>query len=308
MATLAFPFICLPDAAIWRPGLTAHAKVLFAALISCRNRRTGLCNPRLATLAERLEISLRTIKRALAELCRAGMIIVHRTLVGNRYDVAPPALWQEATSSRDIGAKCGPTMGPSVAPSERSLLIEPDVINQSRGDAAAATCVSTPVEAAAAVSTSCECTEPKTAIAPAPTEAEKLVAELMPQHPEPGNARKAIAAAGKLLATRPEGIPATVEAVRRNHALWQARWAEYAPGRFIPQLWRWLHDGDWENPPVNRKAVKSESWVERREREYQESKEKSYRMYAENGMWEALREYGGDELVEVWRAKVEAAS
>ena len=137
-------------------------------------------------------------------------------------------------------------------------------------------------------------------------QAAELVAELMPQHPEPGNQPKAVAAVTQLLATRPEGVQAAVVTLRANHALWRLRWASYAAGRFIPQLWRWVSDGDWENPPVERKPVQSETWAAKREREYQESKEKSYRMYAEYGMWDALREYGGDELVEEWRAKVEA--
>jgi hypothetical protein len=217
--------------------------------------------------------------------------------------VSTPDQWEVTISRTDIGAKCGPTMGPKMAPSERYLLIEPDVIQPEEPTAAAG--VSNPQQtAAAAACTSSSCTEPETPL----SEAAQLVVELMPQHPEPGNAPRAIAAAGKLLASRPEGAAATIEAIRRNHELWRARWATYAPGRFIPQLWRWFAEGDWENPPAERKGVKSETWVERREREYQESKEKSYRMYAEHGMWDALREYGGDELVEVWRAKVEAAS
>lgn len=128
-------------------------------------------------------------------------------------------------------------------------------------------------------------------------EAEAIVAELMPLHPEPGNARKAVAVAHKLLTTRPQAMAATIQALRDSHASWRLRWAEYKPGRFIPQLWRWIQDGDWVTSPVARKDAKSEKGP------YDEA----YEMFARDGRWDKLLMYGGPEVVEVWRAKIAAA-
>lgn len=299
MSAITFPFICYPDAAVWKAGITARAKCLFAALIACRNRRTGFCSPRLATLAERLGASLRTIKRALAELVRTGMVIIHRCQVGNRYEIATPDRWGGTTSVADCGAKSGPSEGPNLALRERHILIEPDVLQPEEEQRPAAAASVAMVRAAAAASTSCGCTA-----TPTPPAAEALAVDLMATHPEPGNLPRAIAAAAKLLATRPEGAMAILEAVRRNHALWRDRWATYAPGRFIPQLWRWIQEGDWENPPVERKGVQSESYLERRAREKREYDEQFYRGLAEEEAWDVIRQYGGEHAVEVWREKI----
>jgi hypothetical protein len=320
MPTLTFSFTCIPDAAIWKPGISALAKCLFSALLAYKNRRTGICNPKLATLAERLGKSLRTIKRALAELYRAGMVIAHRNLWGNRYEIATPDQWQMPVSASAAEDSFVPNVAQAQVPNPAphscqtrhleaaTSLYEPDVI-EPEGAAAAAARVSASPEEAASAATLDGCNEPQH---PAPVaglaEAGLLVAELMPQHPEPGNVPKAVAEARKLLTTRPEGIAGTVEVIRLNHGLWRARWAAYGPGRFIPQLWRWFHDGDWEHPPADRKEVQSETWIEKRKREQKESNESFYRTLAENGMWSALREYMNPDAVEAWREKIEAES
>ena len=346
MKNLTFPFVCLPDAAVWQQ-ISSHAKVLFAALIAHKNRKTGLCNPALNTLAERLGKSLSTIRRALAQLVRAGMILVHRTLFGNRYDIATQDQWQTTISVTECALKCERSAAFTDERTQRSRVSaqEPDVLNHigKEPDADAAVLGTPGKQAAAAATTFVEC-KPEKPTPPAPggspgsvnensapghmaeTEmadlpknfpgnffpagetAAAVVAELMAVHPEPGNAPKAISEVEKLVASTPGEAAATLEALRTSHGLWRARWAGYAKDRFIPQLWRWVADGDWRNPPAERKGVKSETWVERRTREYTESQEKTYRNYAENEMWGALRECGGDELVEVWRAKVEAVA
>ncbi len=328
MSNSPFPFVALPDAALWQ-RIGSHAKCLYAALLSYRNRRSGLCNPKLATLAERLGKSIHTIQRALYQLIRTKMVIVKRTLFGNRYILTSPDQWLRDISATECDAKCGTsayatdgmTHMPPVAP------VEPDLYEPYRNEPdAAADCLSTPgkiaaakTAAAAAGGVSQKLLNPKTESGDFPQnfpkgkkpwgaapEAEALVAELMAMHPEPGNAPKAVVEAGKLLADAPETAPATIESLRASHAAWRARWAEYAPGRFIPQLWRWIAEGDWRNSPVDRKGAKSESWEERRKRESAEHDEQTYRRYAELGMWDILREYGGPQAVEVWRAKIEA--
>lgn len=128
----------------------------------------------------------------------------------------------------------------------------------------------------------------------------------MPLHPEPGNAPKAVAEVEKLLADAPGEFQATVDAIRAGHALWRARWAEYAAGRFIPMLPKWLHDGDWRVTPVERKGVKGETWLEKRDREKHEYDEKFYRELAEDEEWDVIRQYGGESAVEVWREKIKA--
>ena len=317
MATITFPFICLPDAAIWQPGLSSHAKTLFAALLSYRNRKSGLCNPKLNKLAERLGKSLSTIRRALDQLRRAGMIIVRRTLFGNAYELATPDRWQTTISATDCALKCERSAALTDERTQRSRMSaqEPDVLNhiEDEPDAAAAVLTTPAKQTAATATTFVECkpenpTHPEPGGSPGePTvseAAEKIAIELMAEHPMPGNLPGAIAEAEKILAKAPEGIEATVEVLRSSHAAWRLEW----PSRhFIPMLRKWFHDGDWRNPPASRKEIKSETWLERRERERVQSNEESYRIYAENGMWDALREYGGDELVEAWREKVKVA-
>ena len=299
MATLAMSFSCVPDR-ILDLGISPRAQSTFHALVSHRNRRTGLCNPKQKTLAERLRCPLRTIQRAFAELRSAGMILAHRTITGNRYDITTPDKWQPPSLA---GAQ-----PPSLAGGNRQMwrveagasLYEPDVFQPDEKNDAAAALVTTVAEAAAAASIFVE-NEPEKPTHPAPggsgslnenfpghiAETEKgnfrknfpgenfpaqeaaaaVAAELMAVHPEPGNAPKAVAAVAALVASKPGEGAATLEAVRASHASWRLRWADYAPGRFIPQLWRWIADGDWRNVPVERKGVKSETWIEKRARE-----------------------------------------
>jgi hypothetical protein len=56
-----------------------------------------------------------------------------------------------------------------------------------------------------------------------------------------------------------EDPAATVQTIRSNHGLWRQFWATLPPERFIPQLWRWLRDGEWRIPPIQRKDAASES-------------------------------------------------
>lgn len=318
MATMPMSYSCVPDR-ILDLGISPRAQSLFHALTAYRNRRTGLCNPRQKKLAERFGCHLRSIERAFAELQAAGMILAHRTLVGNRYELATPDRWQRPSHPPNMAG----AQPPSVAEGNRHpwrvqavpSLYEPDVL-QPEGSAAAADVPTTPGgQAAATASTFVEIeTEKPTPPAsgslnenPA-DQVVQVVRELMAVHPEPGNLPRAVTEVAKLIAGSPGEVVATLEAVRSSHAAWRVRWAEYGPGRFIPQLWRWVHDGDWRNAPAERKGMKSETWIERRKREQQECDDKTYRMYAELGAWEILREYGDDEFVEAWRAKVEAVA
>jgi hypothetical protein len=93
--------------------------------------------------------------------------------------------------------------------------------------------------------------------------AEALVEELHADHPQPGLPGKAVAEAEPILAAA-EDVDATVELIRRNHASWKLHWEILRPGAFIPQLWRWFHDGEWKREV--RKPVRQETWYQRQDR------------------------------------------
>jgi hypothetical protein len=77
------------------------------------------------------------------------------------------------------------------------------------------------------------------------------VAELIRDHPMPGNPRMAVDVFEKILANSVEP-QAVVDAVKRNHAAYVKFWEEERalnPRFFIPQLHRWFSDGDYMNAP-----------------------------------------------------------
>jgi hypothetical protein len=141
------------------------------------------------------------------------------------------------------------------------------------------------------------------------SEAEKLVNELLAYHPWKGNRPWAIRAIAKVL----NQDPAAADQIRRSHVAMRPHWEieqSLSPGKFRPPLGQWIEEGNWKAEaaaPALRKDVERETWIDRRKREQKESDDESYRMYAELGMWDAIRQYGGDELVEVWREKVKQA-
>jgi hypothetical protein len=286
MAAHAFPFICLPDAAIWKPGLSAHAKWLFSALIARLNRKTGVCNPKLGKLAEQLGKSLSTIKRALAELRRAGMVICRRTLWGNHYEIATPDRWQapdsEAAGANSFGSSVSPAEGSPVSPhsAHRRSHKEPDVLEPDEGAAAAAPSVAESRGAAAAATPPPRVqSEPEPPALPQvpvvqdriPGLARAIADELLKVHPQPGLPRRAGPEIEKILRACPN-VEATAECIWNNHAAWVEYWKTLEAHRFIPQLWRWFNEGDWEKPPVIRKPATKESRVERGVRAWDEAR------------------------------------
>jgi hypothetical protein len=298
-------FLIVAKATLANKEISTTAKLLLALLIDHRNRKTGQCNPRRVKLAAELGVSLATIRRALSELRAVGFITSKRQQYTNNYEIRDDRHSSKVYSSQQKGQN-----DPFASVSEGSkrplqkgqndpslTLYEPYLLEQD-GEAAAAD----RIQAAAAAA-------PTSGVLngnPAPeAQAQKLVVELMPQHPEPGNLPKAVSEVRKLLAAKPGSE--TVEAIRRNHAIWRTHWATYVAGRFIPQLWRWIHDGDWEFPPAERKGQLRESFAEQRQREMKEHTEKIYRQYAELEMWDAIRENGGEAAVEVWREKIKTA-
>jgi pyruvate/2-oxoglutarate dehydrogenase complex dihydrolipoamide acyltransferase (E2) component len=134
--------------------------------------------------------------------------------------------------------------------------------------------------------------------------ARELVADLMPDHPEPGNPGRAVAEARTVLAA--SDVEATAKTIRRNHGSWREHWASLPRDRFIPQLWRWLHSGEWEYPPAGRKGVERETYVDRHRREMRAVDERHWMVLAEIEDWDQLRAEGQDP--EVWRERLKATA
>jgi hypothetical protein len=120
-------------------------------------------------------------------------------------------------------------------------------------------------------------------------QAEALVEELHAIHPQPGLPNKAIPEVEKILAAS-EDVAATMDRIRANHAGWRAHWEMFRPGQFIPQLWRWLRDGEWKRTVG--KPVKQETWYQRQDRLQRE-------FDAEKDILQPLF----DAEMEEWRAK-----
>ena len=285
MATITFPFVCLPDAAIWQPGLSAHAKELFAALISYRSRKTGLCNPRLSKVAERLGTSLSTVRRALAQLVRAGIVLVHRTLFGNRYELATPDRWQTTISATEcaLTGELSATLTDERTQRSRVSAQEPDVLEPKEERAAAA--MVRPAAKAAAAAPPPPGGTPKTntpASPPAdpcngPAEAPSQPTQTLPAvpdrihalaqaiserlvaapHPNPICRDRAPGELERILRAAPD-VEATAERIWNNHAAWMEEWKTQSPVK-APQLWAWLQWGHWENPPIIRRPAGRES-------------------------------------------------
>ena len=323
------PLFIAPETIMCSP-LSAKAKLVWGQLKFHLNRVTGKCNPGYKLVAEELKISKASVYRAVEELRRAGLIAATKHTRTSSYvlfeDPQPVEAVENAETgdfrdvkltSQDTSKRRRKTRQIDVAAPTPSLY-EPTEVNLKKGtdDAdAVLRVVEWPVEKAAAAAQDCfafnEPEEPEQNQNPAPeplAAAELIVAELMPTHPEPGNEGRAVEEAARILASKPEEIAATVETIRQTHAACRTAWANYGPGRFIPQLWRWFRDGDWKYLRPDRREVQRETYDQRRRREAQTEDEETCRMYAELNMWDAMREHSGSEAVEVWREKVKRAS
>ncbi len=69
-----------------RAGVAAHAIPVYVALADFANNSTGLCWPRMDTLARTLGISVRSVQRHVAALVAAGLVeLVERRRSGGRF-------------------------------------------------------------------------------------------------------------------------------------------------------------------------------------------------------------------------------
>ncbi len=84
-----------------------------------------------------------------------------------------------------------------------------------------------------------------------------LVDDLMKVHPTKGNRSIAEATIGRLLSEAVHRV-ATEAAIRDSHRLWLPEWRRrQEAGSFVPQLHRWISDGDYLNPPEEGAPVRT---------------------------------------------------
>ena len=81
-----------------------------------------------------------------------------------------------------------------------------------------------------------------------------MARELLKVHPEPGLPRRAAPEIERVLRAT-SSVEDTAERIWNNYAAWTEYWKTLEAHRFIPQLWRWFAEGEWENPPVRRKPM-----------------------------------------------------
>jgi hypothetical protein len=275
-------------------SVSLEARAVLLGLLSFRNRITGQCNPAVSKLAERLGASQRTVERRLQELKQVGVLEVQWHSRSSSYvfhivgqkdfhtvensDSCSATFGGSGDScSATVGGSCSANVGGSGAayPYMNQTSYEPTntsaaaAVSKATEKGAAAAALMIPVEKAP------EHSEPALAESPKapeqislplepveavsqPDPAEALAQELVETHPQPGLARRAVGEVRKALAAG-----WTADAIRERHGEWRAYWATLPAGKFIPMLWRWFVDGDYESKPVIRKPPVVETYGDR---------------------------------------------
>jgi len=279
MSALAFPFAATPTALLGRDDVTRTAVVVYGVISTYRNRRTGACFPKRETLAERLGVSVRTITRAVRQLQSAGFLKTRKLPLSNDYELTTPDQWQAAGTDEErldknvqsAGTKMSSLPGQKCPKAADASLYEPDVI-QPEGAAAAAPATESPLEAAAAAAPPPGVytePEPPAALPSVVTPEEQIPAlaaamadELLKVHPQPGLGQRAAPEIARIL-RQASDVQAVAERIWNHHEAWRGYWRTLEAGKFIPQLWRWFRDGDWERPPVIRRPAEKATLAER---------------------------------------------
>jgi hypothetical protein len=262
-------FLMIPKSVLCTKRISARAKLVLAQLKDYRNRQTGQCNPRRAALAAALGTSEDSIKRALIELRRAGLVESKKGQRGNSYVILstvsagadPPATASASAKppGRTVSAGATPPGTPvQMRPAEpaASLLTEPYLLNKKNTAAAdKATGLLHGSGQPSAASAACSSAAQKNTNTNTCALARALVTELVAVHPQPGLPGKAFDEIHAVL-TKAEDPEQTAARIRANHPPWVQYWSGLYADRFIPQLWRWIRDGEWQIPPVIRKPPK----------------------------------------------------
>lgn len=256
--------LIIPRNILTASEITVTARLVLAQLYDHRNKRTGQCNPKIRTLASELGLSISTVGRALRSLREAAMVKITWRQRSSDYQILNG---QNDRTENPDRSKRPIKNGQNDRSDDPVSLYEPNFIEPNTSNAAVPLRVPIPRCAAAAAS-SFAFAQQKSQPDPIRVQAEELVEELHAVHPQPGLPDKAVAEAEQIL--RASSDPdETVETVRRNHAAWKAHWEMLRPGQFIPQLWRWLRDGEWRRSVS--KPVRQENWYQRQDRKQEES-------------------------------------
>jgi hypothetical protein len=281
MTSPVVPFYPIPDHPVIN-RLPAIVREVLGRLYWHRNRVTGQCNPRHETLARMLGCSESTIQRAIRMLRERMVIRATKGRRGNQYEIRPTEEWRKPLK-RSCPVTCDEA---PVKRQESPVLTEQEAVLLNKRVAAVPTVGSGGGGSPAALPEKTKTPDPdpsrtpkrhKNPIPPAkrppnPKEppnpepskeaamhktgilcaeysekAGELVAELLPQHPIAGNPAGAVKAISKVLA---EG--STPDSIRQSHSQFRKLWETFRPGRFIPQLARWINDNDWRYPPDDR--------------------------------------------------------
>lgn len=266
-------FLKMPKWLLAAPGLTYPGKLLLLLLDDYQHSKLAKVQPRIDTIAQKLGVHRATIDRGLAKLRELGLVEVTWRQRASEYTVAPRVRWpgiliqQNAKSELNPDlAKCGDSFTqnaksePTLSINHQELLIKNSgVVPTPPQNPVAQNGHARPEKRTAAAAVSPTVKQAKNGTEPEP--ARVLVSELLRSHPSPGQPQKAIVVATKLLHAALDAA-LTANKIRTNHAAWCAFWSMPGPPGFVPHLWRWLDEGEWEFPPsetaIKRKTAQSE--------------------------------------------------
>jgi len=254
--------------------LKSTPKLLLARLVRHYNPQTHQCDPKVTTLADELGCGERAIKRAIARLRELGWIETHKGQRGLSFGIPSFAMpireipvagretpeyapgnpvflrGRNGPAENPAGSKRPRTRGrngPAETPA--SLYEESQLIRNVQDAAAVRLCTIAPSGPSAAAASF---PRNKSQNTNTNTLARALADQLIAAHPQPGLPAKALKLISKLLA-KSENPEQTAATIRQNHPAWVTYWSGLYREQFIPQLWRWIQDGEWQNPPVMRK-------------------------------------------------------
>jgi DNA-binding transcriptional ArsR family regulator len=279
-STIIQPSLILPKFLAGNRDLSNWAQRVLILLDDYRNKVTGQCNPRIKRLAADLGVSYRTITRALAELRKWRLIAVERLRYGYQFIVAARDQWRLLLLKKfPTAVEKPPASPPPEAPpplafepfqSGQGCPLSPDnlvhsqpphllvnlpsetYLSNNEGDA-----VPRSVHHAAAAT-------------PAPSINNVFLNQRIPlrssftvhlcelllkTHPQPGLPVKALLRLDAILGDDSDTAARCAKLIETRHAQWRKYWDTLEPGKFIPQLWRWLQDNDWFVEPVIRKPA-----------------------------------------------------
>ena len=248
------PYVTITKSLVCSTRISATAMRLLLMLEIHRNKKTGQCNPKVRSLAAELGMGERSVRRDLAELRETGFIVEQKH--GQRSDsyviarvlewptLASLKIFRQDKFGRVKHDKCGKSDGsPSLyekKPSEK----EASAPAASRDS----DCHRPPKPTAATTATKNSSSNNATKNG---VHGLALRDELLEQHPEKGNPKKALPVICSILAASADPV-ATAAAIRASHRAWRDEWdakLAHRPQAFIPQLWSWFESEEYLHPP-----------------------------------------------------------